>query len=191
VHDYLQRYKSTITTSVSNALLNMYVECGNNMDAISFWEELCKKGVAQDSYTYALALTACANLVAREKGKKIYKHFCQSGLERDNTFVNTAVLNMYAKVGAIDIAENIFTRTLDYSTRGTDSLTVISYNAMLAAYPTTTTNDTTHNTTHNTQHTTPHHTTHNSFHTQLMQYYASTIIYIRSPRTRCGVHQTV
>lgn len=53
----------------------MYVECGKNTEAVELWDNLCKQGVPLDSFSFALALTACANLMARKKGEEVYSHF--------------------------------------------------------------------------------------------------------------------
>lgn len=58
-----------------------------------------------------------------------------SGLEKANIFVDTALLSMYSRTGSITKAVGVFERMKKNAELSGESLGVISYNAMLAAYP--------------------------------------------------------
>jgi pentatricopeptide repeat protein len=81
--------------------------------------------ITPDSATMVNVLKACARLGALQQGKWIHDYTTRAGFQ-GNTFVETALIDMYAKCGSIDIAHKLFDKM---STRD-----VVSWSAMIAGY---------------------------------------------------------
>lgn len=138
VHGYMIRNMIETDTFVNNSFIDLYFKCGNvrsaenifemmpKTDVVSWnvmisgyasvgqcfgalgiYETMIKAGVNPDAVTYTSVLAACSQLAALEKGKDIHNSISESKLER-NEVVMGALLDMYAKCGAVDEAFKIF-----------------------------------------------------------------------------------
>lgn len=145
-----------MNVSVENALLDAYSKCGslgevnkvfNTMrcrDVVSWttlvtcysqgskWEEaliifsqMRKEGFIPNNFALATVLTACANLCYLEFGRQIHGLLCKLGFQTVR-FVESALVDMYAKGGCINEAEKVFNRISNPD--------VVSLTAMLSGY---------------------------------------------------------
>eukprot|EP01018_Ginkgo_biloba_P008707 Gb_07635 [translate_table: standard] len=156
IHDYIIRSGFDYDIFVRNSLIDMYTKCENTDDArhvfdnmsvrdvVSwssiiagysqnghfvetlelFWQMILA-GVKPNSVTFASVLPACAGLTNIKQGKEIHNYIIRSGFESD-VFVGSALIDMYAKCGNMDIASLVFDRMSH-----TD---VVLWNAMIAGY---------------------------------------------------------
>ncbi|XP_024516126.1 pentatricopeptide repeat-containing protein At4g02750-like [Selaginella moellendorffii] len=62
-----------------------------------------------DSNTYAPLLRRCGSSKALELGKRIHRHICKSGHERD-TFLGNLLVDMYGRCTRVDDARGVFDR---------------------------------------------------------------------------------
>lgn len=87
---------------------------------------LIDQGTARDNCrAYALLIQDCVNNKNVEQGKQIHAHVIKTGLVTFS-FLNTHLVNMYAKCGKLDSARQVFDRMHN---RG-----VVSWTAVIAGY---------------------------------------------------------
>eukprot|EP01018_Ginkgo_biloba_P030649 Gb_26651 [translate_table: standard] len=156
IHAYILRSGFETSVSVGNALIDMYAKCGNieiarqlfdkmskrdvvswsamiaryvqnghANEALALFQEMKQTDVKPDLVTVASVLSACAHLAALQQGRDIHDYIINSGFELDVN-VCTALVDMYAKCGSIDIARQLFDKMCKRD--------VVSWNAMIAAY---------------------------------------------------------
>jgi pentatricopeptide repeat protein len=81
--------------------------------------------VESDLVTMVSIVPACANLSALQLGKWIHSYIIGSGFDLD-VMVRTALIDMYAKCGSVDSAQQLFAKMSQRN--------VVSWNAMIAGY---------------------------------------------------------
>eukprot|EP01018_Ginkgo_biloba_P030201 Gb_04420 [translate_table: standard] len=156
VHDYIIRRRFESDHFVGNALVAMYAKCGSVKDAhhvfdnmyqrsVVSWNTIIagyaqnghptqalkllshmqREGMKPDSVTMASVLPACGRVGALQQGKEIHDYVITSGIESD-VFVSSALVDMYAKCGSMDMARQLFDKM--------SKRNVVSWNAMIAGY---------------------------------------------------------
>eukprot|EP01018_Ginkgo_biloba_P007728 Gb_21234 [translate_table: standard] len=106
-----------------NAMIVGYVQNGLDEKALKAFRQMQLAGVKPDQKTFASVVPASANLAAIEQGMEIHEYIIRSGLQSD-VFVESALIDMYAKCGSIEKARYIFDKM-----RQRD---VVSWNTMIA-----------------------------------------------------------
>ncbi|KAJ0102037.1 hypothetical protein Patl1_06126 [Pistacia atlantica] len=86
---------------------------------------MMQNGLKPDKFAFPFALKSCAGLSNLLVGKSIHQHLIQTGFDSD-VLVATAVMDMYAKCGSLDLARKLFDQT-----QGKD---VVCWSAMIASY---------------------------------------------------------
>ncbi|KAH7428560.1 hypothetical protein KP509_09G007000 [Ceratopteris richardii] len=109
-----------------SALIAGYAEQGQGEKALSCFEMMKHEGIVPNAVTFVSALKACGSINAAEKGKQIHDEITRQGLLRNNHVLATALIDMYAKCGALKRAK----RVLDEL----PSRNVINWSALIAAY---------------------------------------------------------
>ncbi|KAK7259646.1 hypothetical protein RIF29_25258 [Crotalaria pallida] len=158
VHKLLDQLKLDFDLSVMNSLISMYSKCKRVDIAASIFDNLKEKtnvtwnamilGYAQngcvkealnlfcmmqsqdikpDSFTLVSVITALAELSVIRQAKWIHGHAIRTLMDK-NVFVATALVDMYAKCGAIQIARKLFDMMQERH--------VLTWNAMIDAYGT-------------------------------------------------------
>lgn len=108
-----------------NSLITSYTDNGNFFKAIELFDEMILKGMKPNKATLLMLLSACAQIASLEKGRNIHDYIIEQGLGSEVS-IATALVDMYAKCGEIDVAKNIF-----------DSMNekdVVSWNVMISCY---------------------------------------------------------
>ncbi|WCJ20839.1 Pentatricopeptide repeat-containing protein At3g28660 [Euphorbia peplus] len=90
-----------------NVLMNGYVNCNLESDALGVFQDMFVLAVEPDEFCVTTALTACAHLGALAQGKWIHEYVKKNSLKLD-VFLGTALVDMYAKCGSIDLALEVF-----------------------------------------------------------------------------------
>ncbi|KAK6272563.1 hypothetical protein POUND7_009646 [Theobroma cacao] len=108
-----------------NIMISGYVSIGKFFDALGIYENMMKAGVNPDAVTFTSVLAACSQLAALENGKEIHNSITENKLER-NEVVMGALLDMYAKCGAVDEAYKIFCELPERD--------LVSWTSMITAY---------------------------------------------------------
>lgn len=156
IHAVLTRFLTKPNDFVGSALVDMYVKCKSIDDAwqafsqmpkkdVIMWNAMltgyCSQGNVEDSLkllhqmdiakvkpnetTFTIILNTCANVAALRHGKHIHARVVKTGIHTD-TFVGSALVNMYAKCGVIEEAEHVFKHVLKQD--------VVLYTSMIAGY---------------------------------------------------------
>ncbi|XP_044478722.1 pentatricopeptide repeat-containing protein At5g27110-like [Mangifera indica] len=108
-----------------NVMISGYVTVGDYFKSLAIYGKMKESGVNPDAVTFTSVLASCSQLAALEKGKEIHKCIVESELET-NEIVMGALLNMYAKCGAVDEALNVFNQLPERD--------LVSWTSMITAY---------------------------------------------------------
>eukprot|EP01018_Ginkgo_biloba_P013907 Gb_04460 [translate_table: standard] len=108
-----------------NAMIAGYVQNGHANAALTIFHRMQLEGVNPDAVTILNVLPACVHLGALQQGKRIHEYVSKSAIG-SNVFVQTALVDMYAKCGRIEIARQVFDEMYRKD--------LASWNAMIAGY---------------------------------------------------------
>ncbi|KAI3453752.1 hypothetical protein Pfo_010415 [Paulownia fortunei] len=94
-----------------NTIISCFVKNDQPVDALRLLGEIHREGsrdnVSPDFVTLLTSLEACSNLALLLQGQVIHGYLTRTGLLGD-IFVQNALIDMYAKSGRLDFAENVF-----------------------------------------------------------------------------------
>ncbi|XP_047324839.1 putative pentatricopeptide repeat-containing protein At5g52630 [Impatiens glandulifera] len=105
-----------------SALISGYTKNGDSLKAINCFKDMQTQGVECNQYTFPSVLTACASISAHAFGMQVHGFIIYAGFET-NSFVESALVNMYAKCGDVTSGRMILERA--------ESDDVISWNSMI------------------------------------------------------------
>eukprot|EP01018_Ginkgo_biloba_P030400 Gb_19693 [translate_table: standard] len=108
-----------------NTLIVGYVQNGHANEALKLVWQMQLGGVKVNLVTITIILSACAQIAALQLGKMIHASIIRGGFESD-VFVGSALIDMYAKCGSVEIAFEVFNKMV--------AKNVVSWNAMIAGY---------------------------------------------------------
>ncbi|CAI0395889.1 unnamed protein product [Linum tenue] len=108
-----------------NVMISGFTMVGKLFDALGIYNQMKAAGVNPDAMTFSSVLSACSQLAALEQGKAIHISVSDNGLE-SNEVVMGALLDMYAKCGAMNEALSVF---LKLPIRD-----LVSWTSMITAY---------------------------------------------------------
>eukprot|EP01018_Ginkgo_biloba_P001708 Gb_40749 [translate_table: standard] len=108
-----------------NVMIAGYTQNGHGEKALELFKQMQRVGLKPNLKTFASVLPACAKLALLEEGKEIHEEIIRTGFQSD-VFVESALVDMYAKCGSIDNAHNVFNKMHQRN--------VVSWNAMIAGY---------------------------------------------------------
>ncbi|MBA0556049.1 hypothetical protein Golob_026185 [Gossypium lobatum] len=91
------------------AMISGYVLNGLGNDALEIFRWLLKEKIRPNAVTLASVLPACTDLAAIQMGKELHASVIKNGLA-DRCHVGSAVIDMYAKCGRLDLAHRVFRR---------------------------------------------------------------------------------
>eukprot|EP01018_Ginkgo_biloba_P022027 Gb_29768 [translate_table: standard] len=107
------------------AMMAGYVQNGNSEEALKLFRQMQLAGVKPNLKTFASVLPACTSLADLEQGMEIHEEIIKSGFHSD-VFVESALVDMYAKCGSIEKARDLFNKMHQRNT--------ISWTVMIAGY---------------------------------------------------------
>ncbi|KAL5565868.1 hypothetical protein UlMin_029032 [Ulmus minor] len=108
-----------------NAMISGHVTVGNYLEALGIYDSMKEAGVRPDAITFTSVLPACSQLAVLEKGKEIHNSIVENKFEKDKVVMG-ALLDMYAKCGAVDEALVVFL--------GLPGRDLLSWTSMISAY---------------------------------------------------------
>ncbi|KAL4016174.1 hypothetical protein IC575_023805 [Cucumis melo] len=108
-----------------NAMISGYAKNGYGEEAIKLFREMISKNIRVDSITMRSAILAGAQVGSLELATWLDGYISKSEY-RDDTFVNTALVDMYAKCGSIYLARCVFDRVANKD--------VVLWSAMIMGY---------------------------------------------------------
>lgn len=95
-------------------LVNGFVQNECFKEALKLYDEMTDAGVASNDAAITGAVAACAHIGALDFGRRIHLHLDDSKLCYDMV-LSTALVDMYAKCGCIDLACSLFDRIVHKS----------------------------------------------------------------------------
>eukprot|EP01018_Ginkgo_biloba_P012519 Gb_27057 [translate_table: standard] len=108
-----------------SAMIAGYSQNGHANEAVTLFNELRLQDMKPDSVIMVSVLPAFAYLSDLHQGKCIHGYIIRSGFESDFVVV-TALVDIYAKCGSIDLAREVFNKMPKRNT--------VSWNAMITGY---------------------------------------------------------
>ncbi|KNA18439.1 hypothetical protein SOVF_070850 [Spinacia oleracea] len=105
------------------SMISGYIQCGLAPKALELFKGMQCLGIKPDGMTITSAISACAQLGALYMGKWIHSYIIRHKLKTD-VHLGTALVDMYAKCGSIDVAMQLF-RNMTYRN-------ICTWNAMLS-----------------------------------------------------------
>uniref|UniRef100_A0A2N9IUG5 DYW domain-containing protein n=1 Tax=Fagus sylvatica TaxID=28930 RepID=A0A2N9IUG5_FAGSY len=146
IHGYMVRHGVPLDVFLKSALIDIYLKCRNvemarkifsqsnttdivvcttmisgftlngmNSDALAIFRWLLKEKMRPNSVTLASTLPACAGLAALKLGKELHCNILKNGLD-GRCHVGSAITDMYAKCGRLDLAHQTFERISERDT---------------------------------------------------------------------------
>lgn len=91
------------------AVITGLVRCGYNKEGLVYVSEMSMWKLEPDSFTYAIALKACADLGALQLGKAIHARTMKNGFHV-TSFVANSLASMYNKCGKLNYGLSLFER---------------------------------------------------------------------------------
>lgn len=100
-----------------SAMIDGYIRGGCFREALEVFNEMQRKNFQPRKFVLSSVLAACANLGALEQGRWIHNYMKRNSIRLD-AILGTALVDMYAKCGRIDMAWKVFedTREKEVST---------------------------------------------------------------------------
>ncbi|KAL6208729.1 hypothetical protein ACLB2K_019674 [Fragaria x ananassa] len=89
------------------AMINCYCQNKRFGEALAVFDEMRINGVSPDAVTMSTVVSACAHLGALDLGKEIHYYVMRNGFDLD-VYIGSALIDMYAKCGALDRALVVF-----------------------------------------------------------------------------------
>ncbi|CAA7394102.1 unnamed protein product [Spirodela intermedia] len=119
------RETGTVDVVIVSAMISGYVLNGYSGGALAAFRELVAAEMKPNAITIASVLPACASLAALKAGKELHCHALKNAME-EICFVGSALIDMYAKCGCLDLAHQIFERMPERDS--------ISWNSMISSF---------------------------------------------------------
>ena len=91
-----------------STLITGYTQHGQGQEALNCFERMQSEGLSPDTVTLICILKACGNIRAVSIGEKIHEEIIASGmLGKEDVMLGTALVDMYAKCGALEKAQEV------------------------------------------------------------------------------------
>ncbi|XP_068652245.1 pentatricopeptide repeat-containing protein At3g12770-like [Aristolochia californica] len=108
-----------------NSMLLGYVRNGQPREALNLFLLLEVTGLRPDVITLVGVLSACTNLGSIQQGRYVHDYIISKGIEV-NLVLGTALINMYARCGSVEMAREIF--------EGMIAKDLVTWGAMIAGH---------------------------------------------------------
>jgi pentatricopeptide repeat protein len=125
--EFFNRMGGVIRNVVSwNSLLALHVRVKNFVECLRMFERMMESGEAMpNDATLVSVLTACANLGKLSLGLWVHSYIKSNNIKLD-VLLETCLLTMYAKCGAMDLARDVFVEM--------PVKNIVSWNSMIMGY---------------------------------------------------------
>jgi pentatricopeptide repeat protein len=107
-----------------NAIISLAVKNGENQVALNLFREMCRASLMPNSYSFPSILTACCALKVMNMGKAVHGLAIKCGVA--DLFVETAIVDLYAKFGCMSEAYRQFSQM--------QVRNVVSWTAMISGF---------------------------------------------------------
>jgi pentatricopeptide repeat protein len=109
-----------------NTLITGYTQNGYGQEALACFMQAQQEGMLPDVVTFMSILKACCSMRSLNTGKEIHARIVHGGLLKKDVLIGTALVDMYAKCGALARAQGVFNEI------GTAD--VVCWNVMIGVY---------------------------------------------------------
>ncbi|KAL2664888.1 hypothetical protein GLYMA_02G223800v4 [Glycine max] len=109
-----------------NAMLSGYAQSGAAQETVRLFDDMLSSGNEPDETTWVTVLSSCSSLGDPCLAESIVRKLDRMNF-RSNYFVKTALLDMHAKCGNLEVAQKIFEQLGVYKNS-------VTWNAMISAY---------------------------------------------------------
>ncbi|XP_031129920.1 pentatricopeptide repeat-containing protein At3g57430, chloroplastic [Ipomoea triloba] len=109
-----------------NTLISTFSQNGQFNEALEYLSLMILEGVRPDGVTFSSVLPACSHLELLDTGKEIHGYILRNGDWIENSFVASALVDMYCNCHQVEYGQNVFDRTKQRR--------LGLWNAMLAGY---------------------------------------------------------
>eukprot|EP00250_Pteridium_aquilinum_P017068 c23433_g9_i2 orf=217-2538(+) len=109
-----------------NTLIAGYVQHKCNEEALNCFERMQGEGVFPDKVTFSCILKACGSIEAADKGQKVHAQILRDGLVERDVVIGTGLVDMYAKCGLLEEAQDAFDSSPTHD--------VVSWTVLVAGY---------------------------------------------------------
>lgn len=116
-------YRNVVTW---NALIAGYTQHNCGETALFLFDQMQDEGVSPNTVSYTCSLNACGSIGATDKGSYIYADVSRKGLLDTDLSVGSALIDMYAKCGALAEAQGIF--------ENLSICNIVTWNALITGY---------------------------------------------------------
>ncbi|MED6187879.1 hypothetical protein PIB30_080709 [Stylosanthes scabra] len=123
VHGFVIKSGVEVNSFLASSLLDMYVKCGDLRDAQKLFSSKRWEGVLPNSVTLSSVLSACAQIGDSLLGRSLHVLAVKLGCD-DEHAVRNALVDVYAKCGAVSDARCVFETILDKD--------VVSWNSIVS-----------------------------------------------------------
>ncbi|KAL2345251.1 hypothetical protein Fmac_006536 [Flemingia macrophylla] len=110
---------------IYNALIRGCSTTQNPEHSFHYYIKALRFGLLPDNITHPFLVKACAQLESSPMGMQVHGHIIKHGFEHD-CYVQNSLVHMYATVGDINAARNIFRRMLRFD--------IVSWTCMITGY---------------------------------------------------------
>ncbi|KAG2608971.1 pentatricopeptide repeat-containing protein At1g08070, chloroplastic-like [Panicum virgatum] len=108
-HRWFRAMPASKTVVSWNTMISAFARTGEHGEALALFREMQRAGVRPDDATLVAVLGACAQLGALDTGRWVHAYMRrQLGRREADGVVGNALLDMYAKCGAVDQAVAVF-----------------------------------------------------------------------------------
>lgn len=107
------------------AMVTGYAQNGDGYKAVEFFRYMHAQGVECNQYTFPTILTACSSVLARCFGEQVHGFIVRSGFG-SNVYVQSALVDMYAKCGDLNNAKNMLENMEDED--------IVSWNSLMVGF---------------------------------------------------------
>lgn len=110
-----------------NAMISGYAKNGHADEAMELFRKMItEKNITPDSITIRSAILGCAHAGSLEQARWMDGYVYNNSKYSDDLFVNTTLIDMYAKCGSVELARAVFDRTLNKD--------IVLWSAMIMGY---------------------------------------------------------
>ncbi|CAM8901353.1 unnamed protein product [Rhodiola kirilowii] len=106
-------------------LISGYVKVGCFIQSVDLFRDMVMSGLKPNAVTISSVVPAFGNLGLSLIGKSVHCYWIRVGFE-SNVFVETALVDMYGKLGLVDVARKVFDEMAERN--------VVSWNAIISGY---------------------------------------------------------
>ncbi|KAL3651481.1 hypothetical protein CASFOL_004483 [Castilleja foliolosa] len=110
-----------------NAMLSGYSQNRFPKEALSLFQEMVSVGLSPNETTLVSVISSCSLHGNSELSDSVLKILDETKINTKNTYVKTALLDLYAKFGRLDMARKIFDELGIYRN-------LVTWNCMVSAY---------------------------------------------------------